>query len=201
MLVKSLRLQHGHQALYKSRVVRGRQAARSNHLHWQLVQPVLCSPQYHNNTDPSLLLPPWVASPPYGLCLYTRAHPTVDRPGVAANKTCQLLPFCSWRPGAASLLWLQCALASLSADLVSRYGAGAAILYRPGPYTQALSEVGVRGSKEQDGCWGLKSLRDQHFGTPATYRLAARLENGLAVHVCKHLGLHVTQCRCREPLH
>jgi hypothetical protein len=47
----------------------------------------------------------------------------------------------SWRPGAASLLWLQSALASLSTDLVSKYGKGAAIIYRHGPYSQALLEV------------------------------------------------------------
>jgi len=49
---------------------------------------------------------------------------------------------CSWRPGGASLLWAQCALQSLSSDLVSRYGAGAGLVYKPGPYTQALTEVG-----------------------------------------------------------
>jgi hypothetical protein len=47
----------------------------------------------------------------------------------------------SWRPGAASRLWQQCALASLSRDLVSRYGVGAAIIFRPGPYAQALAQV------------------------------------------------------------
>lgn len=47
----------------------------------------------------------------------------------------------SWRPGAASLLWVECALQSLSSDLVLRYGAGAAIVFKQGPYLQALTEV------------------------------------------------------------
>lgn len=47
----------------------------------------------------------------------------------------------SWRPGSASLLWAQAALASLSSDLVARYGAGAAVVYRHGPYASALREV------------------------------------------------------------
>lgn len=46
-----------------------------------------------------------------------------------------------WRPGGASLLWARAALCSLSSDLVSRYGAGAAIVYRHGPYAAALLEV------------------------------------------------------------
>ena len=61
-------------------------------------------------------------------------------------------PVCSWRPGCASLLWMQCALQSLSTDLVARYGAGAGIVFKQGPYVQALSEVGgvvVVGG----GCW------------------------------------------------
>lgn len=47
----------------------------------------------------------------------------------------------SWRPGAASLVWLHGALASLDADLQARYGPGAAVVYRQGPYAQALLEV------------------------------------------------------------
>lgn len=47
-----------------------------------------------------------------------------------------------WRPGGASLVWHQAALDSLRRDLVSRYGAGASIVYRKGPYGQALLEVG-----------------------------------------------------------
>ncbi|MEW5307009.1 MAG: hypothetical protein WDW36_009431 [Sanguina aurantia] len=47
----------------------------------------------------------------------------------------------SWRQGRASLLWAQSALRSLSADLVARYGPGAAIVYRRGPYAEAISQV------------------------------------------------------------
>jgi hypothetical protein len=52
-----------------------------------------------------------------------------------------LLLLHSWRPGGASLLWAAAALQSLSADLKSRYGAGAAIVFRQGPYAAALQEV------------------------------------------------------------
>lgn len=56
-----------------------------------------------------------------------------------------LLPSCifSWRPGAASLLWVDCALQSLSGDLRLRYGPGAALVFKHGPYLQALSAVGL----------------------------------------------------------
>jgi hypothetical protein len=50
-----------------------------------------------------------------------------------------LLP--SWRPGGASLLWAAAALQSLSSDFKSRYGAGAAIVFKRGPYAAALQEV------------------------------------------------------------
>lgn len=36
---------------------------------------------------------------------------------------------------------MECALQSLSTDLVSRYGPGASIVYKHGPYAQALNEV------------------------------------------------------------
>lgn len=39
---------------------------------------------------------------------------------------------------------MECALQSLSADLVARYGAGASIVFKQGPYLQALSEVSLR---------------------------------------------------------
>jgi hypothetical protein len=47
----------------------------------------------------------------------------------------------SWRPGAASRFWLRCALEALSADLVSRYGRGAEVVFKRGPYQRALEEV------------------------------------------------------------
>lgn len=47
----------------------------------------------------------------------------------------------SWRPGGASLLWLQLALSSLDQDLVRRYGPGASIVYKRGPYAEALRQV------------------------------------------------------------
>jgi hypothetical protein len=36
---------------------------------------------------------------------------------------------------------MQCALQSLSTDLVTRYGAGAGIVFKQGPYVEALSAV------------------------------------------------------------
>lgn len=54
-----------------------------------------------------------------------------------------LLCMLSWRPGAASLLWVECALQSLSTDLRSRYGPGASLVFKHGPYLQALSAVGA----------------------------------------------------------
>jgi hypothetical protein len=61
---------------------------------------------------------------------------------------------CSWRPGGASLLWVECALQSLSTDLVSRYGPGASIVYKHGPYAQALTEVrGHLALRQQQQVW------------------------------------------------
>ncbi len=66
----------------------------------------------------------------------TRSRPAGDdaaQPGSA-----------SWRPGGASRLWLGAARDSLGRDLVSRYGPGAGIVYRKGPYAQAVQEVRPR---------------------------------------------------------
>ena len=53
----------------------------------------------------------------------------------------------SWRPAGASLFWLQEALRSLDADLRAKFGAGAGVLFRRGPYLpalqQAAAELGV----------------------------------------------------------
>lgn len=46
----------------------------------------------------------------------------------------------SWRPGQASLVWQQAALRSFDADL-RKYGPGAAIVFRRGPYLTALQDV------------------------------------------------------------
>jgi hypothetical protein len=48
-----------------------------------------------------------------------------------------------WRPGGATLYWQQQALQSLDAALQARYGPGAAIVYKRGPYVTALTEVRV----------------------------------------------------------
>jgi hypothetical protein len=61
-----------------------------------------------------------------------------------------------WRPGAASNLWLRGALASLSADLAARYGAGAEVVLKRGPYLQALQEVRRGGAGR--GCEKGKEL-------------------------------------------
>ena len=47
----------------------------------------------------------------------------------------------SWRPAGATLVWLHHALASLDADLRSRHGPGAGIVYRHGPYATALTAI------------------------------------------------------------
>jgi hypothetical protein len=47
----------------------------------------------------------------------------------------------SWRPGGASLLWLDGALRCLDEDLRGRYGPGAGLVYRRGPAAEALLEV------------------------------------------------------------
>ena len=47
----------------------------------------------------------------------------------------------SWRPAGASLYWLQEALRALDADLRARFGAGAGILFRRGPYLPALRQA------------------------------------------------------------
>ncbi|KAI8468759.1 MAG: hypothetical protein J3K34DRAFT_459699 [Monoraphidium minutum] len=48
-----------------------------------------------------------------------------------------------WRPGAAARLWLRCALEALSRDLAERYGRGAEVVFKRGPYQRALEEVGA----------------------------------------------------------
>jgi len=47
----------------------------------------------------------------------------------------------SWRPAGATLVWLHHALASLDADLRSRHGPGAGIVYRHGPYPSSLVAI------------------------------------------------------------
>jgi hypothetical protein len=78
---------------------------------------------------------------------------------------------CSWRPGAASLLWVECALQSLSADLVSRYGQGAALVFKQGPYLQALSGVSV----------SIRGPCHQPLGSPCHRRLPVEQRAALAV--------------------
>ena len=39
------------------------------------------------------------------------------------------------------MVWIEEALRSLDRDLQQRYGPGAAILYRPGPYSEALLAI------------------------------------------------------------
>lgn len=46
-----------------------------------------------------------------------------------------------WRPGAAARLWLRGALESLGADLVAKYGPGAGVVLKRGPYATALAEA------------------------------------------------------------
>ena len=57
--------------------------------------------------------------------------------------TCRLIVAAgtSWRPGAASLVWQMQALKALDRDLQQKYGAGAAIIYKHGPYLKALKEI------------------------------------------------------------
>lgn len=47
----------------------------------------------------------------------------------------------AWRPAGASLLWLHHALQSLDTDLQKRFGRGASIVYKRGPYLAALQSV------------------------------------------------------------
>lgn len=47
----------------------------------------------------------------------------------------------SWRPAGASLYWLQEALRSLDGDLRAKFGAGAGVLFRRGPYLPALQQA------------------------------------------------------------
>lgn len=101
---------------------------------------------YHSATW--LLLPFVCSSWRLGsaLLLWTAAHFTRTLPLTAPapfTAVMSLLLFVqtSWRPGGASLLWAAAALQSLSSDLRSRYGAGASIVFRRGPYAAALQEV------------------------------------------------------------
>ena len=47
----------------------------------------------------------------------------------------------SWRPAGANLAWQEAALRSLDHDLQKLYGAGAGIVFRHGPYLEALLDV------------------------------------------------------------
>jgi deoxyribodipyrimidine photolyase len=47
----------------------------------------------------------------------------------------------SWRPGRASLVWLEGALQALDSELRERYGPGAGIVYCRGPYLEELRRV------------------------------------------------------------
>lgn len=85
-----------------------------------------------------------------------------------------LLCMLSWRPGAASLLWVECALQSLSADLRSRYGPGATLVFKHGPYLQALSAVGAAlGFLPSAACGG-----GQRLSSPALCAGCTRVLDG-----------------------
>ena len=57
---------------------------------------------------------------------------------------CFWLAGTSWRPAGASLAWLQASLASLNTDLRQKFGPGAGLILRRGPYQEALQEVAAR---------------------------------------------------------
>jgi len=56
-------------------------------------------------------------------------------------RVCDLCTASGWRPTGASLVWQEAALRGLDADLQARYGAGAAIIFRNGPYLPALQAI------------------------------------------------------------
>ena len=50
----------------------------------------------------------------------------------------------SWRPMGASLVWLHASLQSLDTALRRRFGSGAGIIFRRGPYLDALKDVAAK---------------------------------------------------------
>ncbi|KAK9831569.1 hypothetical protein WJX74_000355 [Apatococcus lobatus] len=50
----------------------------------------------------------------------------------------------SWRPVGASLAWLQASLTSLDLDLQRKFGPGAAIIFRKGPYLESLQDLAAQ---------------------------------------------------------
>lgn len=83
-------------------------------------------------------LPPPILLPLLKDCLpspFIRAHflqNLIPCPAHAAS---------GWRPTGASLVWQQAALQGLDADLQARYGAGASVIFRRGPYLAALQAI------------------------------------------------------------
>ena len=78
----------------------------------------------------------------------------------------------AWRPGAASRLWTQHALQSMSADLALRYGAGARIVFAAGPAAPALQRLcGAAGAVRV-----VASRRHEPAMRAADERTAATLE-------------------------
>ncbi|GAX80053.1 hypothetical protein CEUSTIGMA_g7492.t1 [Chlamydomonas eustigma] len=78
----------------------------------------------------------------------------------------------SWRPTGASRVWLQLALAALDRDLISKYGPGAGIVYKHGPYLEAIRQVAAAV-----GSWQVYFNRRYE---PSMMRADRRVEQALA---------------------
>ncbi|KAK9843470.1 hypothetical protein WJX81_004296 [Elliptochloris bilobata] len=109
----------------------------------------------------------------------------------------------SWRPAGASLYWLQEALRSFDADLRSKIGAGAGVLYRRGPYLPALQQAAAAlgagavymGRRCEPAIFATDARMAAGLYEPAMIatdaRVAAGLEaGGLAVRSFNTLMLH-----------
>lgn len=69
----------------------------------------------------------------------TSVHHKAER--ICMKCSTQLLTGTSWRPTGAALVWLQASLGSLDKDLRERFGPGAGIIFRQGPYFDALHDI------------------------------------------------------------
>lgn len=96
----------------------------------------------------------------------------------------------SWRPGAASCLWLHYALANLNIDLQRQFGPGAGIIFRKGPYAEAVAAVAE--AAEASDVFLTERHEPQHQA--ADERVVATLEQAnLSVHTRQAFLLHPPQ--------
>ena len=87
----------------------------------------------------------------------------------------------------ASLVWLHASLQSLDKSLRSRYGPGAGIIFRTGPYLEALKDVAAKADArcihysrrcKLRAAWCMPAV-DLSVAVSAAYLAASACHNGL----------------------